>query len=115
MCPGPFCGTMAVQEDMEGGCDMCYTLEEIREKATPIARKYGVKRLGLFGSYARGEANDDSDLDFLIDEGRMRGLLQYIGFVYDLEDAFGCHVDVVMNGIDNVDFLDRIQRDEVVL
>lgn len=94
---------------------MCYTLEEIREKATPIARKYGVKRLGIFGSYARGEAKDDSDLDFLIDEGKMRGLIQYFGFVYDLEDAFGCHVDVVMDGIEDRDFLNAIRQDEVVL
>ena len=94
---------------------MCFTIDEIREKAVPIARKYGVRRLGLFGSYARGEADDESDLDFLIDEGKMRGLIQYFGFVYDLEDAFGCHVDVVMDGIEDVDFLRRIQRDEVLL
>lgn len=94
---------------------MCYTLEEIREKAIPIAQRYGVKRLGLFGSYARGEADDESDLDFLIDEGKMRGLIQYLGFVCDLEDAFGRHVDVVMDGIEDKGFLRRIQRDEVVL
>ena len=94
---------------------MPFTLEEIREKSVPIAQKYGVKRLGLFGSYARGEATDESDLDFLIDEGKMRGLIQYFGFVYDLEDTFGCHVDVVMNGIQDKEFLTRIQKDEVVL
>ena len=94
---------------------MRFTLDEIREKAVPIAQKYGVRRLGLFGSYARGEAREDSDLDFLIDEGKMRGLIQYFGFVYDLEDTFGCHVDVVMDGIEDVDFLRRIQRDEVLL
>lgn len=94
---------------------MPFTLEEIREKSIPIAQKYGVKRLGLFGSYARGEANDESDLDFLIDTGRLRGLIQYFGFVYDLEDTFGCHVDVITDGIEDRDFLDRIKRDEVVL
>ena len=94
---------------------MCFTMEEIREKSIPLAKQYGVKRLGLFGSYARGEARDDSDLDFLIHTGKMRGLLQYMGFVLDLEDAFGCHVDVVTDGIEDQAFLNAIKRDEVIL
>ena len=94
---------------------MPFTLDEIREKSVPIAQKYGVKRLGLFGSYARGEASDESDLDFLIDTGKLHGLIQYFGFVYDLEDTFGCHVDVITDGIEDRDFLNRIKHDEVVL
>lgn len=94
---------------------MCFTMDEIRKKSIPLAKQYGVKRLGLFGSYARGEARDDSDLDFLISTGEMRGLLQYMGFVLDLEDAFGCHVDVVTDGIEDQDFLNAIKRDEVIL
>ncbi|MBR1561378.1 MAG: nucleotidyltransferase domain-containing protein [Clostridia bacterium] len=94
---------------------MCYSIEEIRERSVPVARKYGVRRLGLFGSYARGEADDDSDLDFVINKGKMRGLFEYMGFVLELEDLFGCHVDVVTDGIEDRDFLDRIRKDEVVL
>lgn len=94
---------------------MCFTMEEIKQKSVPLAKKYGIKRLGLFGSYARGEARDDSDLDFLIDTGKMRGLIQYMGFVLDLEDEFGCHVDVVTDGIEDKDFLNTIKKDEVVL
>lgn len=45
---------------------MPYTIEEIRAKAMPIAIRYGVDALSLFGSYARGEADEKSDLDFLI-------------------------------------------------
>lgn len=94
---------------------MCFTMQEIIQKSVPLAQKYGVKRLGLFGSYARGEAKDESDLDFLINEGNMRGLIQYMSFVNDLEDAFGCHVDVVMDGIRDQEFLNTIKKDEVVL
>ena len=94
---------------------MCFTMEEIKQKSIPLAKKYGIKRLGLFGSYARGEARDDSDLDFLINTGKMRGLIQYMGFVLDLEDEFGCHVDVVTDGIEDKDFLNTIKKDEVVL
>jgi len=94
---------------------MVYTMNEIKEKSIPIAQKYGIQRLGLFGSYARGEQTENSDLDFLIDEGKLRGLYQYMGFVLDLEDSFGCHVDVVMDGIEDLDFLERIKKDEVIL
>ncbi len=94
---------------------MSFTMEEIIQKSVPLAQKYGVKRLGLFGSYARGEAKEESDLDFLINEGNMKGLIQYMGFVNDLEDAFGCHVDVVMDGIRDQEFLNAIKKDEVVL
>lgn len=94
---------------------MCFTMEEIKQKSIPLAKQYGVKRLGLFGSYARGDAGENSDLDFLISTGKMRGLLQYMGFVLDLEDAFGCHVDVVTDGIEDQSFLNAIKKDEVVL
>ena len=36
--------------------------------------------MGLFGSYARGKATENSDVDFLIDKGEIKGLLDYIGF-----------------------------------
>ena len=53
--------------------DKLYTLEEIREKVKPIAAAYGVERVYLFGSYARGEATAESDLDFRIDKGKVKG------------------------------------------
>ena len=94
---------------------MVYTIDQIRDIAVPIASSYGIQRMSLFGSYARGEATENSDLDFLIDEGKLRGLYQYMGFVLALEDGFGCHVDVVMNGIDDEAFLSDIRKDEVLL
>lgn len=94
-----------------------YKLEEIKEKAIPIAKKYGVKKLSLFGSYARGEADDESDVDFLIDRGngKIRSAFSYMAFVLDLEDELKCHVDVVTTGIPDKEFLNEIQQDEVFL
>ena len=40
-----------------------YTVEFIKEKTIPVAESYGIKSMSLFGSYARGEADDDSDVD----------------------------------------------------
>ena len=91
-----------------------YTIEEIKEKAIPIAKKYGVKTLWLFGSYARGDADAESDVDFLIDKGKIFGI-EYLGFVLDLEEIFKCHVDVVMTGSSDKEFLSDIEEDEVLL
>ena len=101
----------------EGKGDKVYTLEEIRAKAVPIAKKYGVKKLSLFGSYARGEADSQSDLDFLYDKGngKIQSTFDYIDFIYDLENEFGCHIDAVSVGIQNKKFLSEIQQDEVLI
>lgn len=95
---------------------MPYTIDEIREKAMPVAIRYGVDALSLFGSYARGDADEKSDLDFLIRKGDMKGLLSYCGMIADLEDIFHCHVDLVMkNAIKDQKFYEEIERDEVKL
>lgn len=46
---------------------MVYTLEEIKEKVYPIAEKYALKSVYLFGSYARGEADEASDVDLVVE------------------------------------------------
>ena len=96
---------------------MIYDIETIRAKTVPIAKKYGVRRMSLFGSYARGEADDQSDVDILIDtgNGKIRSYIPYFSFVFALEDELGCHVDVVMDGSSNKEFLTEIKKDEVLL
>ena len=92
-----------------------FTLDEIKNKAVPIAKKYNIISLSLFGSYARNEQNDKSDLDFLIVANDKMGLFEYVEFYQELENAFGCHVDVVSSGIDDRDFLKMIEKDKKVL
>jgi len=94
---------------------MPFTIEELEEKIIPVAKTYGVTRVSLFGSYARGEANAASDVDILINKGRLNGLIQYFSFVQELEDLLGCHVDVVTNGIQDKNFLENIKREEILL
>ena len=52
---------------------MVYSVDEIKKIAVPIAKSYGVDSLSLFGSYARGEATSESDIDFL--KNRLREYL----------------------------------------
>ncbi len=59
-------------------------------------RRLGVKRLGLFGSAARGEASATSDLDFLVEFER-KSFHAYMDVKFLLEDLFGCRVDLVLS------------------
>lgn len=45
---------------------MIYTIDEIKRRIEPVAKEYGVKQVYLFGSYARGEATEESDVDLLV-------------------------------------------------
>lgn len=92
-----------------------YTIEEIRNIICDIAPRYGVKRVVLFGSYARGEMRPDSDIDLRIDKGRIRGCFQLSGFHLDLEEKFNIHVDVLTTESLDEKFLKRISKEEVLL
>ncbi len=93
--------------------DIIYTVDEIREIVSPIAQKYGVAALYLFGSYARGEATVESDIDFLMDGGEIRSLYQLSAFRLDLEDALGKQVDLLTFGHNDQVFIHKIRKDEV--
>lgn len=91
---------------------MIYTIDQIRSIATPIARAYGVKSLSLFGSYARGEATESSDIDLLVDCGAIRSAFQMGGLYADLSESLGKELDLVTTDHRDKDFLGRIQRDQ---
>jgi len=93
-----------------------YTISEIKAAVAPIARAYGVGRIALFGSYARGEATPQSDIDLrLIDMGEIRGLFNLSGFQLALEDSLGVHVDVLTTDALSESFLSEISKDEVIV
>lgn len=75
--------------------DKIYTIEELREIITPIAIRHNVDKVYLFGSYARGEANADSDVDLRVDAAQLRGLFALGGLYTDLEDALQKSLDLV--------------------
>lgn len=75
---------------------MCvYSFEEIAERVRPIAEKYGLKSVYLFGSYARGDADDESDVDLLIDDSEVHGLFWLGGLYGDFCKALEKEVDMV--------------------
>jgi len=67
----------------------------ILEQNCEAIRAYGVRRLGLFGSYARDEATEVSDLDFVV-EFETKSFESYMNLKEFLEGLFGCRVDLVL-------------------
>lgn len=92
-----------------------YTIEELRNRIAPIAQQHGVQSVSLFGSYSKGTAADDSDIDLKIKKGKLRSLFQICGFRLSVEDALERPVDLVTSESSDQDFLDMIAKDEVLL
>ncbi len=113
---------------VKGGTGV-YTIEQIRDKIIPVAEEYGLRRVYLFGSYARREATEDSDVDLLVDAPYGMGLFKSEALRQSFEEALNIHVDiltesgvraVVKVGNKYLDesrerFRNNIERDKVVL
>lgn len=90
-----------------------FTLDKIIEIVKPIALKYQVEAVYLFGSYAREEATEDSDLDFLVFGGDLFRKTLIFALAEELREAFGKPVDVFEIHEVNQDsaFYDTIMRE----
>lgn len=92
-----------------------YTIDEIKRIAVPVAKQYGIEKMALFGSYAKGEQKETSDIDLVIKKGNMKGYFAFCGFVNTLEERFGTHVDVLTYNVLEHSMIKDSVRDEVVL
>ncbi len=70
-------------------------LKDKRHEILRIAAKHGALNVRVFGSVVRGEAKEDSDVDFLVDMGPDHSSWFPAGLILDLEDLLGRKVDVV--------------------
>ena len=92
-----------------------YSIKEIQNLIQPIAISYGVERVSLFGSYARGEAGPGSDLDLHIDKGEIRGYFKLAGFHREVEEALSLQVDLLTTGALDEEFHSKIRDEEIVI
>jgi predicted nucleotidyltransferase len=95
------------------------TLEELlkakREEILEVCARYGARQVRVFGSVARGEADEQSDIDFLVELEPGRTLLDLGGLQYDLEQLLGRRVDVVMERGLKPRIRERVLREAVPL
>ncbi len=92
---------------------------DLRSKVTPILRPY-VNRISVFGSYARGDATAESDIDLLIalkpaDTRPVLGLFEFIKLEETLAEKLGCEVDLITEEGLNPRRKFNIEKDRVVL
>ena len=99
--------------------DKVYSIDEIKRIITPIAVQHQLDRVFLFGSYARGTATDQSDIDLCVDAANVKGLFALGGLYADLEDALDKKLDLVtMKSLQyhsDPRFLESLRKDRVLL
>ena len=87
--------TSLVLNDIKPGI---LTIKEIKNRIRPVVEKHHIKDVYLFGSYARGEANENSDVDIYCSSGDVDSLIKRAGLLRELAEALGKDVDVVTIG-----------------
>ena len=92
------------------------TIKQIKEKIKPIMKKHCIKEVYLFGSYSRGEANRNSDVDLYCEEGDVDTLWKLSAFHDELREALGKEIDIVTIGSEMDDcFKEQIEEDMIRL
>jgi len=91
------------------------TLRQKREAIMEIARQHGARDIRLFGSVARGENTEASDVDILVRFERERSLFDHGGLIADLEELLGVKVDVISEGGIRERFRTRVLAEAVPL
>ena len=98
------------------------SVEAIGLMVLPVVQKYGIDKVTLFGSYARGEATAGSDIDLLIECDNIRNMESYLGLQDSLKKAIGRNVDIVMADALEADntrsakrLREHIERDKVII
>lgn len=77
-------------------------ISTIKKAIAPIARSYGIKRIYLLGSHAKGNATENSDIDLLVEKGKPMSLLKLSGMRQSVQEALALSVDLVTTaGIDD--------------
>lgn len=103
--------TSLVLNDIKPGI---LTIKEIKNRIRPVVEKHHIVDVYLFGSYARGEANENSDVDIYCSSGDVETLLDEAGLVEELEKALGKEVDVVTIGSEMNDFFrQQLEEDKI--
>ena len=90
-------------------------MDEMIEKLIHILKKQGVKKIEIFGSYARGEANAGSDLDIIVEFEERKSLFELVGIEQQLEDYLGIKIDLLTEASISPYLIKRIKKEAKVV
>ena len=90
------------------------TLKQIKTIIMPILAKHHIYEVYLFGSYARGEANNNSDVDIYCEKGDIKSLLNHVALKNELEAALNKEVDVIFIGSIMDEFFKQQMREDLI-
>ena len=92
------------------------TIKQIKERILPILARHGINEVYLFGSYARGEAKNTSDVDIYCESGDIKTFIDQGFLEEELENALGKKVDLLFIGTRlNEYFLEQLEGDKIRL
>lgn len=110
-----------IRNDIKGSGEIL-SIDSIRRLIQPVIKKFGISKVFLFGSYARGEATPQSDIDLVIEGCNNGSLFDFIDLKDSLSKAVGKSVDVVERRAveentsrSGVRFRSHIERDQVLI
>lgn len=105
--------TNLIAEDLESNV---LTIKQIKERIKPVMQKFNIKEVYLFGSYSRGEANSNSDVDIYCESGDLKTLYDEVELKKLLEKSLGKKVDIVTIGSQMNDFFKaQLEEDKIRL
>jgi len=99
----------------KSGLGIAEIIGDKRDLILQIAAEHGAYNVRVFGSVARGEAREDSDIDLLIDMQKGRSMWDLIGLWQTLNERVGCEVNVIVAGLPNTRFMRNALNDAVPL
>jgi predicted nucleotidyltransferase len=97
------------------GSKMLPTIEEVKRKIMPVLQRHQVKRAALFGSVVRGEMQEESDIDILVEVDKDLSLLDFIGIKQEIEDTLARRVDLVEYEAIKPIIRDAVLKEQVVI
>ena len=96
--------------DLPHGCSLDTILQKLRRSKPALQQKYPISAIGLFGSYARGEATENSDIDIAVELNGPMGL-SFVAMADEIENLFGVKTDVVPKRSIKPDYLANVEKD----
>jgi predicted nucleotidyltransferase len=89
--------------------------DELFAKVAELLKGYGASRVGIFGSYARGEERPGSDLDVMVEFSGRKSLLDIIGIEQDVSERLGVKVELMSERSISPYLIDRIRKELVTV